>query len=256
MQKDSFTDEVREHLKFYVYRLIDPRNGETFYVGKGQRDRIFDHVKGALSATNDDDTVDLKFKRIRDIRAAGLEVGHVIHRHHIEQEDVALEIEAALMDAYPGLTNKVGGHGSGDYGCRHVRQIIAEYSTEPFVLAEPLILISIARSHDEQDKNTYESVRGVWKISKERAERYKLVLAHSQGIVRGAFRPEKWLPATKENFPLLLEEDIPGRIGFEGHEAEPKTRDLYVHKRVPDNLRRKGAANPVRFVDAEIQINA
>ena len=32
----SFTPEVAEKLKTYVYRLIDPRNGETFYVGKGR----------------------------------------------------------------------------------------------------------------------------------------------------------------------------------------------------------------------------
>jgi hypothetical protein len=28
----SFTPEVAEKLKTYVYRLIDPRNGETFYL--------------------------------------------------------------------------------------------------------------------------------------------------------------------------------------------------------------------------------
>ncbi len=256
MPGDRFTSEIWDELKWYVYRLIDPRNGETFYVGKGQRDRIFDHVKGALSTNKDDDALGLKFKRIKDIQAAGLEIGHVIHRHHIENEDIAFQIEAALIDAYPGLTNKVSGHDSGDYGCRHVKQIVAEYKAEPFIAREPMILISIARSYDEQDKDIYESVRGVWKISKERAERYKLVLAHSQGIVRGAFRPKKWLLATRENFPLLIDEDIQGRFGFEGQEAEPEIKSLYLNKRVPDHLRRKGAVNPVRFVDAEFQIDA
>lgn len=32
---ESFPEEVARQLKTYVYRLIDPRNGETFYVGKG-----------------------------------------------------------------------------------------------------------------------------------------------------------------------------------------------------------------------------
>ncbi len=32
-QIDSFPPEVAERLQYYVYRLIDPRNGETFYVG-------------------------------------------------------------------------------------------------------------------------------------------------------------------------------------------------------------------------------
>ena len=29
---DAFPIGVGEKLKFYVYRLIDPRNGETFYI--------------------------------------------------------------------------------------------------------------------------------------------------------------------------------------------------------------------------------
>ena len=67
----------------------------------------------------------------------------MIHRHGIESEDVAFQIEGAVLDAYPGLTNQVGGHGSGDYGVRHAVEIVAEYTAEPFEAREPLILISI-----------------------------------------------------------------------------------------------------------------
>jgi hypothetical protein len=31
--------------KFYVYELIDPRNGKVFYVGKGQHKRMYAHVQ-------------------------------------------------------------------------------------------------------------------------------------------------------------------------------------------------------------------
>ncbi len=123
MERDSFPPGVADHLKWYVYRLIDPRNGETFYVGKGQGNRIFQHAKGALSTTKEEDAADLKSQRIKEIDAAGLEVAHVIHRHNIDNQQVAFQIEAALIDAYSGLTNIVSGHGSGDYGCRHVEQI-------------------------------------------------------------------------------------------------------------------------------------
>lgn len=37
--KSHFIEEVCERLGNYVYRLIDPRNGETFYVGKGRNRR-------------------------------------------------------------------------------------------------------------------------------------------------------------------------------------------------------------------------
>ena len=46
MARDGFPEEFKEQLKWYVYRLIDPRNGETFYVGKGQGDRVFEHARG------------------------------------------------------------------------------------------------------------------------------------------------------------------------------------------------------------------
>ena len=43
-----FSPEVSDKLEYYVYRLIDPRNGDTFYVGKGKGNRVFDHVKGEV----------------------------------------------------------------------------------------------------------------------------------------------------------------------------------------------------------------
>lgn len=79
-----FSEEVCERLGNYVYRLIDPRNGETFYVGKGRNNRVFDHAAGAVGLANDDSpTLGSKLDRIRAIKNAGLDVLHVIHRHEI-----------------------------------------------------------------------------------------------------------------------------------------------------------------------------
>ena len=36
LNKMKFNNEVIEQLDNYVYRLIDPRNGNTFYVGRGK----------------------------------------------------------------------------------------------------------------------------------------------------------------------------------------------------------------------------
>ncbi len=246
VQPDKFPDEVSAKLRWYVYRLVDPRNGETFYVGKGKGDRVFQHAKGAVSPSGDEDVTDLKAQRIKDIQKAGLDVGHVIHRHGIESEDVAFQIEGALIDAYPGLTNQVGGRRSGDYGVRHAVEVIAEYAAEPFEAHEPLILISIGKSYEEADKSIYEAVRGCWVIDPKRAKKHKLVLAHRRGIVVGAFRPTEWLPSTIANFPWHTGDD--GRWGFTGEPAEEETARLYVRKRVPEMYRAKGAANPVRFI--------
>src|SRR2546426_4906 len=125
---ESFPAEVANKLKTYVYRLIDPRNGETFYIGNGQGDRVLSHVR----AEGDGDILDKKLKRIREIRLAGFEVAHVIQRHGMDDK-TAVEVEAALIDAYPGLTNIVAGAGSNDYGAMHAKEIVARYCSEPAV---------------------------------------------------------------------------------------------------------------------------
>ena len=262
MTRDSFPAGVNEQLKWYVYRLIDPRNGETFYVGKGKENRIFSHAKGDYTATvsqgalpsdqeDREDRTDLKITRINEIRSVGLEVGHIVHRHGIDREDVAYEVEAALIDAYPGLTNRVEGRGSGDFGSRHVEEIVSQYAAEEFTVKELLLLIYIGRDLNHFGDH-YESVRCAWKVNVERARRYHLVLAHANGLVVGAYRPSKWLPATQKNFPDRLGDDFinyetgrPSRWGFIGESAELDAWSLYVGKRVPQQYR--GKQNPVQY---------
>ena len=249
MTRDSFPSSVVEQLKWYVYRLIDPRNGETFYVGKGQGNRVFAHANG-LVADDANDVSDPKLQRIKEIQAAGLEVGHIIHRHGIGSPQIAYEVEAALIDAYPGLTNKVRGHGARDYGSRHVEQIIDEYAGEEFEVKEPLMLISIGRLFYERE-DPYDAVRFAWKVNLNRVGRYKLVLARVRGMVVGAYRPEKWLLAVTENFPDLARRyvipNLPDRQGFVGQPAEQETWDYYVRKQVPSKYRRKGIQSPVLY---------
>ena len=96
---------------YYVYRLIDPRTYQTFYVGKGKGDRVFQHVKDAKSLiSKDEDELSLKISLILDIIASGKQVIIVIHRRGLTNKE-ALEVEAALIDCYPGLTNVQRGHG-------------------------------------------------------------------------------------------------------------------------------------------------
>ena len=75
----AFPREVEKKLGWYVYQLIDPRDGTTFYIGKGQGNRVFDHVHEANKLKGNKQ--DNKVLQIGNIIGAGLEVGHVIHRH-------------------------------------------------------------------------------------------------------------------------------------------------------------------------------
>jgi hypothetical protein len=241
--EEPFPPNVVEKLKWYVYRLIDPRNGETFYVGKGRGNRVFSHIRAEQDLEGDD--LDNKIKRIREIRVAGFEVAHVIHRHGLD-EKTAFEVEAALIDAYPGLTNIAGGAGSNDYGVMHAKEITRRYSAEPAVFQHKALLISVNRSASE--RSLYDATRYAWKLSKAKAQEAEVVLANIQGLIVGAFIPYEWLDATAANFPGLAEGDgVLGRIGFAGKEAPEDIKKLYVGKRVPDEYRKRGAANPVKY---------
>ena len=193
MTTSSFPTSVHPSIQYYVYRLIDPRNGETFYVGKGQGNRVFAHAKAQASSFtlesdedgNIEDEADLKIQRINAIRAAGLEVGHLVHRHGLD-EATAKEVEAALIDAYPGLTNQVVGIDS-DRGCKHVDEIIKQYGAEEFIVDEPLVIISCYKTIEE-GRTPYDAARHAWHLNLEKVQG-RLVLANNRGIIAGAFRP-------------------------------------------------------------------
>jgi len=236
---EAFPVEVVSRLRTYVYRLIDPRNGETFYVGKGRGNRVFSHI---CEQPVEGDEVDNKLRRIREIRLAGFEVAHVIHRHGMDDQ-TAFEVESALIDAYPGLTNIVGGAGGSDFGAMHAKEIIQRYAAEPVVFRHRALLISVNRT--APDTSLYEATRYAWKISATKAKEADVILATMQGLIVGAFVADQWLPATEANFPGR--ESVPGRLGFVGQEASADFKHLYVGKRVPDEYRRRGAANPIKY---------
>lgn len=238
----EFPSEVINELKYYVYRLIDPRNGETFYVGKGKGNRVFNHMKCALSADESDEIND-KLQTIREIHAAGLNVIHVIHRHGMDQ-DMSFEVEASLIDAYPGVTNIMGGTGSNDYGPMNALEIINKYAAEEAVFEHKILMITINKLATE--RGIYNATRYAWKISKKKVEHVEYVLGVIQGIIVGVFKPLEWMVATEDNFPEF-HESHPDRIGFVGSEAEVEIKNLYMRKRVPDSYRKRGAANPIKY---------
>jgi hypothetical protein len=249
-----FPEEVCLKLGNYVYRLIDPRNGETFYVGKGRNNRVFDHAEGLPPPdAESDQTLGDKLDRIRAIKNAGLDVVHVIHRHEIPDHSV-YEVEAALIDAYPGLTNMQGGHASSSRGPMNHLELIDKFSLPDFP-PDPehsLLLININKLQDRFDRQAiYDLVRFCWRISKSRAEKAQYVIAAVRGVAVGAFQASRWMNATRENFPDVPHADgsESHRIGFVGQEAPGNIWQLYAGERgkriVDPDL--KHVQNPIRF---------
>lgn len=114
--------------KFYVYELVDPRDGAVFYVGKGMGHRIANHETEARRAA----FVTRKVSRIREIWADGLQV----ERRHVayfwsEADAYSFEAERVREIGLAVLTNEIPGGaragrraGTPNRMTRRLRQVI------------------------------------------------------------------------------------------------------------------------------------
>jgi uncharacterized protein len=237
----SFPPEVAKNLGSYVYRLVDPRNGETFYVGKGEKNRVFDHIRRKLK---DDDALkdNLKFQRIQRIQKANLQVVPVIHRHGMNDAE-ARQVEAALIYAYPGRTNAAPGIGGDDYRPAHPKELIHIYGAkEADFKKHKALLICIKITANDDRLSYYNATRYCWSFSKDKlakANEADVILPFVKGIIVDAFVADgPWLPATVENFPELANgKNRPKRFGFKGHPAPDDIRKHYVDRRVSQEFR-------------------
>ncbi len=240
-----FSPEVIEQLQYYVYRLIDPRNGQTFYVGKGKGNRVFAHVNDALKKyegesyeERDEDDISAKISTIRDIRNAGLEVIHVIQRYGLTEKE-AFEVESALIDVYGELTNIQSGHAS-ERGVNNAEVLQRELSYE--VYEEPEFKYIIIKINDrvlqERNNDVYETVRSAWKVNLSKIKAYKYCFAVLNGVVKNVYSIDEWSPDHRGR---------EGRYEFTGKEAPNDIRKQFVNKRIPEGYRKKGMASPVLY---------
>ena len=91
--------------RFYTYFLIDPRDQQIFYVGKGKGNRLHQHVVNVNAGRFDNPA---KCKRILDIT----ESGHTVIERHFSWHDNgmdALIAERVMIERFPNLTNAVRG---------------------------------------------------------------------------------------------------------------------------------------------------
>jgi len=122
-REPPFDTNMTDALGLYVYALFDPRDNCPFYVGKGGgkhgNDRVLHHFFEAREDLNRTSAKDkrgkerAKIKRIQEIWREGLEVDWKIMRRKLRDEMEALNVEAALMEAFAScghvLTNIQGG---------------------------------------------------------------------------------------------------------------------------------------------------
>ena len=234
-----FSTDVIEKLENYVYRLIDPRDFQTFYVGRGVGNRVFQHAKAELKKFEKaEDELTTKLKQIRDIRLSGKEVLCVIHRHGLTK-DQAKEVESALIDCYPGLTNLVSGYGS-DRGVITADDLQATFKrpiyNEPTDIDYIIIKTTNAAIQAAQG-SLYEATRRAWRANLNKVKKVKGVLSVGGGIVREVYEVHGWYrSAESEN-----------RVEFIGTPAGEQIASVFRGKMIPEYYRKKGMASPLLY---------
>jgi hypothetical protein len=108
-KKEDLTSTFPPSYMYYVYVLIDGRDGSVFYVGKGKDSRIFQHEKEVHRGLSETE----KQKRIETILKSGSAVVPLVVGHY-RTEKQALAVESTLIHWVYGrgtLTNDQSGHG-------------------------------------------------------------------------------------------------------------------------------------------------
>lgn len=246
IETKEFSKKVLEKLGgdskscYYVYRLIDPRNYETFYVGKGCKNRVFQHANGVIKMDKKDeesneDEETLKIRQIREILAEDKEVIAMIHRWNLTEQE-AFEVEAALIDCYPGLTNIQSGHGS-DYGVISADDLMEKLGAEEYDEPQDDYVIIKTTEPIVCDRGSlYEAVRRAWRAKLSKAQEYKYVLGVVNGMVREVYKVSKWMDSNNR----------PGRIEFIGEPAKDHMSKL-KKKLIPFYYKKRGASNPFMY---------
>lgn len=171
-----------------------------------------------------------------------MEVKHYIIRHGLDEDD-AFTVESTLIDflTFPqfsfvaNIANIVSGHHQWDKGIKTVEEIEILYACKPLLPEEirhNLMTINVNKTY-KRENDLYEATRKYWVANLLTVEKMDYVLSEYRGIVRGVYKPEKWIKEGK-------------RLLFEGYEVKDKEiLDLYLNKALPRKV--QGMANPIRY---------
>ena len=265
----SYTDRFSEKSllslgDYYVYGLIDPRSRQIFYIGKGTKNRVFEHEKESLGSP---DSEKLKLKIIANIKDAGLEVEKVIINANLTEEE-AFAAEASLINAFNyvsdvGLTNIVAGHHSSEaLTVDEYERINGAVELEEKDIKHRILVIKINRLYhiDMDEKLLYDVVRGVWRVSKEKVKTMEYVFGVYNSLIVAVYKPSEWFVCkeAKDRLPrqdIVLTPKTENRLFFVDERYEhgfplDENEEFYIGKSIARLKLNQSAQNPITYLNS------
>jgi hypothetical protein len=259
-----FSEKAVEQLNgFYVYALIDPRNNQVFYIGKGIGNRVFSHeIESGKSPKSEK----AKLKRIQEIEAAGFDVKRVIVNWSMTESE-AFAAEAALINmlsflSADMLTNAVAGHHVHEamtvedfdllYGAEHLKQEDIQHS---------IMVIKINKLYRKgmNPKELYDIVRGNWRASMASIQKRNVeyVFGVYNQLIVAVYKPDEWhyvhdridVPQIDDLDEKTLEQGK-DRVYFvcQDYEHLDKNQQFYLHKSIADLKVNQSSQNPITYL--------
>ena len=189
----------------------------------------------------------------RSIRAAGAVPRIEILAHALPSDEVALQVEAAVIDVLgiTGLANAIRGWRGAKFGRTPLSELVAQYTRKRASIREPSILIRVNQlyHYGMTAAELYDATRSAWVVG-DRREGSRFAMAVFEGLVREVYRITQWLPAGSTFNSRWSGRAFRrnGRWEFVGVLAAEKIRKRYVNKYV-GHLFTRGAQNPISYVN-------
>jgi uncharacterized protein len=224
----NFPSAIIKELNYYVYLYIDPRNNKIFYVGKGNKNRCFSHLKDTYETD--------KVNRIKEIQNEGKKPIIEFLIHGVD-EYTALRVEAAVIDLLnvKKLTNIVKGHSSSKIGRMSTDKLLSLHKKEKAIIEEPSVLIKISKTfnYSMSAQELYDATRQFWRIGNNK-NKIKYAFSVYDGMIQEVYKIIDWYPGGTTFTTRTVEKEHKNKWEFIGKIADENIRRKYIYKDVSD----------------------
>jgi hypothetical protein len=197
-----FSPDARTNIGCYVYALIDPRKRQdnprrVFYVGRGRRDRCFQHALAERKWVKRVDGPNFKLQQIREIRRVTKKPPPIQILCHNLSDSEAHPLEAIFIKFL--MTNQIAGEKAHKY-CLPTDELEGIYSSHPVHVTElkgSVLLVSLngGKNLDPYPripaKDFAKRTLGYWPVGQDKAERVDYVIGVYDQLVRLVYRTIK-----------------------------------------------------------------